>query len=341
VTHTPIGLDIGTSWIKAAQWVRLDGAWRIRSAAWARRTPAAAWSNAQAASVAQVLRRRGFTGSSVVLNAPGDKARVVEIEVPAEAVGAGRTAAARMEIARACRVEPAAFEFECWDLPKTGRSGDNAVAASMLPHLEADALVLPFARAGLSTRRIAPPSSAFGVLAGPAPDVITGFADLGASALTLTVLVGGVCVYERRLTELGLHLLVDTIATSLGLDRHDAERLLRATRIDSEGSSVKAVREACRSFGDRVGREIAVSCEYASHRFARATDGPVYALGGGACDATVIRAASDAAGVTILPAPQPAADLADGPESPWSLSAVASMLVSPLALAPRHTGAAA
>jgi Tfp pilus assembly PilM family ATPase len=340
VTHTPIGLDIGTSWIKAAQWVRRDRVWRIRSAAWARRTPAAPWSESQADSVAQVLRRRGFTGSSIVLTAPGDKARVVEIEVPIEAIGAGRTAAARMEIARACRVEPSAFEFECWDLPKTGRSGDNALAASMLPHFEADALVLHFAQAGLTTRRIAPPASAFGVLAGPDPDLITGFADLGASALTLTVLVGGVCVYERRLTELGLNLLVDTIAASFGLDRQHAERLLRATRVDPESVSAKAVREACRSFGNRVGREIAVSCEYASHRFARATDGPVYALGGGACDATILRAASDAAGVTIQPAPRPAADLADGPECPWSLSSVASMVVSPHALAPRHTGAA-
>jgi hypothetical protein len=341
MTPTPIGLDIGTSWIKAAQWARRGGAWRVRTAAWARRAPGTPWSDAEAADTVAILRRRGFTGVAAVLAAPCDKARLVEVEIPAAAVGPGRTAVARMEIARACRVEPAAFEFECWDLPKTARATEGAIAASVLPHLDADALVLPLDHAGLTVQRIAAPWSAFGAVTRHAPNLITGFVDLGHSALSLTVLVGGVCVYERRLAELGFHTVIQRVAQTLRADADHAQRVLRAVQTRPDAAGTKPVLEACRSYGQRVGEEIAVSLEYASHRYPHAAEGPVYALGGGACDPHMRAGASETAGTSVLLVPHPAEDLNDAPATPWALAVVPTLLASPPALAPAVPGVAA
>lgn len=332
-----IGLDIGSRWIKAAQWRRAGGRWGVRAAAWPRRTPGHDLPPAEAARLAAVLARRGFTGDLAVLVAPGDRARVAEIDLPAAAAGPGRRAAARMELARVCRLDPAGFEFELWDLPRSARSGEAPVAAAVLPHADADAFVEPLQDAGLAVASIAAQSEAFRALLGaPDKDAIDAIIDLGASALALTVLVGGVCVYERRLPELGLDEFAKSAAEACRFNPELAERVIQAAAQGSRTAS-DALAGPLRAFGARVGEEVAVSLEYASHRYPHASEGRMTAVGGGAQLSHLLAAAGQTLGLDVLAAPAGVPLPDDGPVPPWGAVATAAMAVAP----PHRAGAAA
>lgn len=329
MNSSAIGLDIGSRCIKAAQWRRAGGRWTLRAAAWPRRAPGRDLPALEAQRLAAVLRRRGFAGDLTVLVAPGDRARVAEFDLPAAAQGPGRRAAARMELARVCRLDPAAFEFELWDLPRAPRPGETAVAAAVLPHADADAFVEPLQDAGLAIAAIAPQSDVFrALLAAPARDAIDAVVDLGVSALALSVLVGGVCVYERRLPELAADELAKSVADACRLSADDAQRVLHAA---GEGSFLAsdAIAGPLRAFGAKVGDEIAVSLEYAAHRYPQASEGRMLAVGGGAQHPFLLAAASQSLGLDLLPAPEAAPLADDGPTPPWALVAAAAMAVAP------------
>jgi hypothetical protein len=260
-------------------------------------------------------------------------AHVQEIDMPTGAVGAGRGAVARMELARVCRIDPAGFEFESWDLPRAGRPGESAVGAAVLAHADADRLVLPLRDAGLEAVSIGSAARAFGELLGRTGTTIDTIADLGASALSLTVLVGGACVYERRLAELGTRALVASVGQSLKLSESQAQHALVTAARMPEGAMAVAMGGMLRQHGSRIGEEISVSLEYASHRYPKAAEGRMLALGGGACHASIVKAAGLALGCDVQTpvVPAPVIDAAIAP--PWCVAAAAAMLVAPTARA--------
>lgn len=336
---TLISLDIGSVTIKAAQWQHaagLGGRWNLRTAAWPRQTQGTLGPE-EASRIAAVLARRGFVGRDVAVLAPGEMAHVQEIDMPAGVVGAGRGAVARMELARVCRIDPSAFEFETWDLPRVGRPGESAVGAAVLAHSDADQLVLPLQEAGLVAVTIGSAARAFGELLGRTGTTIDTVADLGASALSLTVLVGGACVYERRLAELGTRALVASIGETLKLTEAQAEQALATAARLPEGAMASALGGLLRQHGSRIGEEISVSLEYASHRYPKAAEGRMLAVGGGACHASIVKAAGQALGCDVQTpsVPVPLIDAVIAP--PWCVVAAAAMLVAPSA---RATGGA-
>ncbi len=331
MSATIIGLDIGSAHVKAAQWQRapgLGGRWHLRAAAWPR-LRSGDLDAEEASRISAVLARRGFVGGTAAVLAPAEKVRVEEIDMPAAAVGAGRAAVARMELARACRIDPGGFEFETWDLPRVGRPGEAAVGATVLVHSDADRLILPLQETGLVVAKIGSAASAFGELLGKSGATIDTVADVGFSALSLTVMVGGACVYERRLAELGMHALIASVAESLNLSAARASRALEAVARQPGGALAASLAGPLRQFGSRVGEEILVSLEYASQRYPKAAEGRMLAVGGGACHASVLHASGHALGCSVEPpvsgVPMIDAELAP----PWCVVAAAAMLVAP------------
>ena len=83
---SPIGLDVGSRQIHAVQLSRdTDGAWSLRASAGFPRSagqegkPLTA---AEAARIADVLFRRNFSGSEIVLAVPDDKLLTTNLELP-------------------------------------------------------------------------------------------------------------------------------------------------------------------------------------------------------------------------------------------------------------------
>lgn len=324
-----IGLDIGSRWVKAAQWFRIAGRPRLRSAAFPRSTPGAILNEQESARIAAILARRGFVGRSVALVAPADRARIAEIEVPAASAGAGRTAVARMELARVCRLEPQTFEFNAWDVQRAVRSGEASMAAAVMTHHDADSLVLPLVSAGLIVEAIRSVGESCGLMLGGIPGTIDTFADFGASGLSIAVLVGGVCVYERRLAELGLDALAKSIEEVLRVSNDHAHRVLVAAIANPSGSAHAAVAPVLRGFGTRIGNELAISLEYASHRYTNASEGRVLAVGGGACLNTVVSASGQSLGASIGTPRTFGEPLGDELSPAWPIVAVSAMAAAP------------
>src|SRR5262249_42197363 len=92
-----------------------------------------------------VLFRQGFVGDDVVLAAPTEHLRMDVLELPPRSSGAPIEQIARMEMARAAKLENEPFELECWDLPATtrGAAATNVMAVA-LRHQDAEALIDPF-----------------------------------------------------------------------------------------------------------------------------------------------------------------------------------------------------
>ena len=218
-----------------------------------------------------------------------------------------------------------------------GITAENVARKYGVNRADADAFVQPLQDAGLAVASIAAQSEAFRALLGaPDKDAIDAIIDLGASALALTVLVGGVCVYERRLPELGLDEFAKSAADACRLTPEHAERVIQAAAQGARTAS-DALAGPLRAFGAKVGEEVAVSLEYASHRYPHAAEGRMTALGGGAQLGHLLTAASQTLGLDVLAAHAGAPLSDDGPVPPWGAVATAAMAVAP----PHRAGAAA
>ena len=187
--RTPIGLDVGSRLIKAVQLEPApagSGARGMRVAAAVvvpravlmppeprrvandvpgadRAKPLGSGSSVpsaqELAGLPEVLERAGFSGRRVVLAAPSGGLMTSVLELPARAGAAPARQIARMELARAHRCTPDAFEMGYWDLPPTGAgitmgsaralTRGSSIMAVGLPHTQANALLDAFGAAGL------------------------------------------------------------------------------------------------------------------------------------------------------------------------------------------------
>lgn len=277
----PIGLDVGSKWIKACQEL---GRGRVATACFPRLEAGAALSAVEAQRIASVLMRRGFRGERVVVAATS--ARSVELELPSS-VGAGMlSAAARMEAARVLRLDPWSFELALWPLPRPARAaGDTtSFAGAALPHEEAMAIVSPLEEIGLEVAGIdlgggALVRSCAGVLGvGPMGVVL----DIGWSGISIIVVLGGAAVYERRLPDLGIGQLCAQVGEELSLEPDRAELVVRRS-LTMPGEAVhEAVLARMTAMSQWLGQEIEVSMEYAWHRYGDAGQGVIAVAGGGA-----------------------------------------------------------
>lgn len=167
---TPIGLDVGARWIKAAQARRgRHGLELVRAVRLERAKPTAmpgpsptaqaaaaagaghgVLSTAEAIRVRGVLERHGFHGLSVVMRVPDTKMVKQVMELPPRQSGAPLDQIARGELARACRCGPDQMEASWWELPSGARASEGThMMGVACAHASAEEVIAGAESAGL------------------------------------------------------------------------------------------------------------------------------------------------------------------------------------------------
>ena len=241
----PIGLDIGSRYIKAVQVSRAGRSVNVTAAmAIPRFKDGGPLEHEEASRLAEVLYRQGFEGRRVVLAAPGESLLVGTLSVPPKQSGAPVDQIARMELARMHKHDPMSFELVHWELPTTGSSGGKGAATSVMaaacPHVETEALLDLFESTGLEVvgldvSWLALARACTPMFAPPAEDKKTAetqaktvaILDIGWRTARVIVLRNDVIIFERVLTEGGLCKLRDTLKNQLQLDDNATDFLLR------------------------------------------------------------------------------------------------------------------
>lgn len=276
-TYSPIGIDIGTCAIKAAQ-MRLDdaGPVLVRAASIPRAASDATISPGEAARLLNVLWRMDFRGKAVVAAVPPAALLSSVMELPPRSSGAPLNDIARQELARSHKADAAGVELTWWELPGGARANEGThVMAVGCKHADAEALMDAFETAGGDVIAIDAPTLALVRAAGkrlaPAPS-LTALVDLSWSGADLIIVQGHTIVYERCMHELGLAALVAQIKTKLGVDDESARYLVRHTGCtagrEGEGAYSADAQAMISAHIDTLASELRVSISYAARRFA-------------------------------------------------------------------------
>ena len=266
-TRSPIGLDIGTSRIKAVQLRRCAGhptpgivassPWRIAATACFDRLPPTQPSapstghssrsthsgpgvpdEREMRRIVDVLHRRGFTGHRVVAAVPDASVLTATAELPPRSSGAPLEHLARVELARAHGRLPDELEAGCWDLPAArgvgGGGGATMVMTVGCAHDDADAVLSALDAVGLEAEMLEPrlvssvrAASCIRKRTGRGDGGISVMIDLGHASATIIVLVSGVIIYAREVQECGAWTAVASLADRLNLSEEDAGLLFR------------------------------------------------------------------------------------------------------------------
>lgn len=241
----PIGLDIGSRFIKAAQVSRGGRGVSVTAAmAIPRLKDGGPMEREEAARLAEVLYRQGFEGQRVVMAAPSESLLVGTLSLPPKQSGAPVDQIARMELARMHKHDPMSFELVHWELPSTGnnsgKSATTSVMAAACPHADTEVLLDLFESTGLEVvgldvswlalaRACAPMFAASPDVKKPAQTQAKTVAilDIGWRTARVIVLRDDLIIFERVLTEGGLCKLRDTLKNQLQLDDNATDFLLR------------------------------------------------------------------------------------------------------------------
>ncbi len=257
---SPIGVDISSRWIAAAQVERSGMAQGprplVRRAVCIARARASGSrpDAAELARFADVLDRRGFRGNEVVIAAPDDRLVTAALELPPLNSEAPVHDLAKSEVARTHRLDPEACELALWEIPgglraseggdakARGAGGAAQYMAAALTHADGESLLAAFEAAGLRVRAIEARAWAMAAACRPlAGEGVGGAAllDLGESAALLVLVQDGTVVYQRAMNEAALDALRSRLAASLGLSPEVLEFVLGGgTPAETPGGSV-------------------------------------------------------------------------------------------------------
>lgn len=285
----PIGVDIGSRWIKLVQARPLGrGRFTVGAAAVIPR-PAPAEPGfppgaEEAQSIADAILRGGFVADRVSVVLPHEMAMIDQLELPPSDSGAPVEALAASEAAALHACEPAALEVRCWELPRLRRSRDQAAwMTAACRRADLDAMLDALEEAGLDPVHVGTASwaTAEAVRASAAmrADPAVAVLDLGWRAARLAVLRGPEVIFERELPDRGLRAVVEAVAVRLGVEPDLAEHLLRRGDAGPAGEDVRAVVSAST---DSLREEVARSVAYAAPRVPEPGVARVLVTGGGA-----------------------------------------------------------
>ncbi|MBY0261075.1 MAG: hypothetical protein K2Q20_01940 [Phycisphaerales bacterium] len=292
--HTPIGLDIGSRCVHAAQLRRTRRG--VVASAWTtltRPVPGAPMSPDEARRIAGTLDRLGFAGRALVITLPEERTLAAALELPPRSSSAPLHTIARQELARAAKCEAADLELAWWELPGAGRAGEPTHALAVgCRHAEAEPFVSALGDAGLDVTAIDSPLTALArAAAGSAgsPPQLTAVLDLGWQGGHLLLMHGALPVYQRSATELGIARLCQQLATpaDAGLAA-DAEQILRDVGCaaptgtpDHDWPQAADARAHGAALADEAAEHVRLAFAYAQRRF-DAQPSHVLLCGGGA-----------------------------------------------------------
>ena len=285
---SPIGLDLGGHSIKAVQVSDTDR----RSLSLPRRSTAGPLTADDVRRATDVLDRRGFVGREVVVAVPPAALLTAVLDLPARAAGVPVDQIAAAEFARVHRADVAAVTMSTWDLPPSARSGRGTHALAVgAKSADLDAHLDLVESAGLNVVAVQDPHSAAvrGCLAADAAvaDGMSAVLDLGWSAASLAVSLGGTVVYTRRLGEAQVQSVVTrAVAGADGdADPDEVTAALWAQGFGAEGTADRRQADAATAFepyvADVLG-EVSRALDYVGGLYPSAPLGRVVLVGGAA-----------------------------------------------------------
>ena len=289
---SPIGIDIGRRFIKAAQIERQGATEVMRAHAILERLQdGLTFGLEEALRLREVLLRRGFSGDRVILAAPTDKTACEMFDLPPRASSAPIEQIARAELARTAKFGEASFEMGLWDLPASARAntGTNVLAVGLRED-DAEALLASFDDARLNVRAIDVSIAALAracVRHRGDESSTQAVLDIGWEGCTLLLSTGNLVLYQRRLAESGLGLLCREISSRWSLTNEAAELLIsetpdHASAAPQPGTRWQWITDQIKQFAEGLGGEVRASLTYMEHRYADRPVGKLWVTGGGA-----------------------------------------------------------
>jgi len=238
----PIGVDVDSRHLRAAQLTPSGDGWALQAAARIPRlTPGDTLTDRDLGQLDGALERLGFRGKRLVLAVPEDKLAVDILELPPRTSSAPVDAIARTELARTHGYEPALAEMVSWDLPPSSRAKDmTQMMAVALPHADANALLDAFEKAGLEVVVLDTLMAAIVRACRPSlpEEGLSAILNLGWDAALLLLLVRGTVIYRRLMPENSLTRLADAVTRNLDLPAESVNCLIdKAAPVDQEGSA--------------------------------------------------------------------------------------------------------
>jgi type IV pilus assembly protein PilM len=291
--HSPIGLDVGPRWVKAAQLRREGGRWHLEAAArFPRLRPDTPPDAREATRIEEVLSRQGFRGRDVVLAAPTAKLMTDLLDLPARTPGTPFEQIMRAEVGRIHKCDPAKVEIAHWDLPASSRSGKGTqVLAVSCLHADAEAVLDVFEPAGFNVlgldARFVGVARACNPLLADAAARISVVLVVEWTYASVVVMHQGVVVYERKLMESGIRHLHETIQSQLHVEAIAADHLLEEVGVDdAAGGRAAGVAGAARTLIEAhlgtIVQDLRASLAYASHQYPGASVERLLVTGEGA-----------------------------------------------------------
>ncbi len=229
-----IGVDVSARWIGAVQLAstaRVGSAFRIRAAACVARVGQGAPDASELARLADVLYRRGFRGSTVVVAAPEDRLITSSLELPPLSSGAPVLELAVAELARTHRRDVHSLECALWPVPvPEGQPEAGRYMAAALPRRDGETLLNAFEKAGLQVHAIDARGCALArACASRTPSGTGAVVELGEVSAVLVLVQSGVVAYQRTMPEAGVEALRSDLASTLGLSSEVLEFCLGAS----------------------------------------------------------------------------------------------------------------
>ncbi len=317
--RTPIGLDIGETFIRAVQLRRLNDRFVLTAAAQVERSAESKSRPDQLPSaIRAVLKQASFSGRAAVtaLNAPEVEFHVLDL--PAAVLRSSPQEAKQMvhfEIGRLSNEQPGNVETRHWPLPSSTGSTANAIGVSAGREAVVR-LVDVCSEAGVSCSSVDASATAlvrFGVLLRTWPgDHLWGILDIGARQTRLILCLGETPVLVRS-TGAGGAEWTRCIAESLQLTSSAAELQKRAHGITLVGGNTRAdlsrdtlrhevgslMLGALRSHLNDLAAEIKRSFDYALSCYPGRQNGGLVLVGGGSAMRNVREFLGAALGISV------------------------------------------
>lgn len=293
---SPIGLDIGSRYIKAAQLSMRAGQLPVLTAAMVleRVNPDSELTQAEVRRLINVLDRRGFVGRRIVACVPNEALLTSVFDLPKADSGAPLGQIAAAELARAHRHEPDAMEVAFWPLPAPMRSreGMPVMAAGclhetmnpLLDALESQGLdVVALDATGWAMARACQP-----LFAQRGDEDILAMVDLGWRTGTLALLHGKTMIYKRSLAGAGYQSVIEAATGKHELTAEVIEGLLAEVGFESATQTGRPDPLVSRLAGplemhlEQMAQELSMSLAYVSHQYPNSPLGRLWVMGGGA-----------------------------------------------------------
>lgn len=278
-TPSPIGVDIGSKQIKAAQVI---GGKLIAAVTFPRTSAGSLPETFEMETLAKALGQDPFRGRSVVLAVPGERLLSGIMEMPPRSSGAPIDQLARQELARRNNSAVATLEVACWDLPSPARASNRTyVMAVGCAQGDSEGLLDLAESNGLDVVAMDVHAAATGRACEKLLADVGGtgaILDIGHARASLVLLHHGTLVYERSLPKCGMA-VVSTPAVTGSLEHAPG-----AVEHNEQAAPVSPSPQDWARHMDRIAGEMRIPLSYMASQYPDAPVRRILVIGGGAAE---------------------------------------------------------